>query len=133
MEIGIRIHRGLDGNRQALQLDVAFLVTRLSATFPGIEFEEEYFESHIRRIRQQLTEQPSGQLALRIAERDAQERGPGFRFTVRSEEGIQLQGGLSRYSISFRFSEKTPEDIRKAAQAMLDSFAITKIKNEDKQ
>jgi len=128
MEIEIEMYRGSADVRQGLQLDIGCIVTRLSQTFPSIEFEEEYFQRHIEIIRQ-ITAEQSEKTALNIAIHDAEERGPGFRFRVVSSGSSSLRGGFSRYCLTFRFDETVDPELIVRAEQFLDSFGLNKFKN----
>lgn len=130
MQIGIELYRGSADCRQGLQLDIAYTIQRLFETFPGIVFEEEYFEQHIELVRR-ITADKANKGALNIAIRDAKERGPLFEFIVRSPEGAPLKGGISRYCLAFRFDNNTigPE-LKAKVEQFLASFSINRFQNE---
>jgi hypothetical protein len=131
MKIGIELYRNEEEIRQGIQLDVACVIMRLFQTFPRIQFEEEYFQKHIERIKtlSSITAQECSP-ALRIAMGDAEERGPGYRFLVDSAEGQPLRGSVSRYEFFFLFDETVDEALRVEAKRLIDSFEIKRVINE---
>ena len=129
-EIGIELYRGDAGSRQGLQLDLGCVVQRLLTTFPGIEFEEEYLRRHIEIVRQITAHKPN-RAAASIAIRDAEERGPRFRFTVHSPGGSLLKGGFDRHCLSFKFHSDTVDpELKAGAEQFLASFALNRFQHE---
>lgn len=131
MKIGIEVYRNEGGFRQGLQLDVACMMSRLSAEFPSIQFEEEYFQTQVERIKNLPRSASEKSGALRIAVSDAEERGPGFRFLVNSSKGEPLRGSLSRYGLSFLIDDRVEEDLRSKASHFINSFCINRIDESD--
>lgn len=130
MEIGIELYRGSTDCRPGLQLDIAYTIHRLFEAFPGIAFEEEYFERHIELVRQ-ITAEKANKGALNIAIRDAKERGPLFEFIVRPSEGSPLKGGINRHCLAFRFDNNAIDPKLKAkVEQFLASFSINRFQNE---
>lgn len=129
MTIGINLYRSQAEERQGLQLDLAFIITRLVQDFPGIVFEEEYFQRHVALVERIAMDMPAN-FAPRIARRDAEERGPGFRFRVDAPAGAPLQGGVSRYSISFRLDADVAPELREKAEAFIASFSLQRFQEE---
>jgi hypothetical protein len=130
MESGIETYRGSGDGRQGLQLDIAFIIRRLFETFPGIEFEEEYFQRQTELVRQ-ISEGKQNRAAVNIAIRDAEEFGPHFAFTVRSSDGSPLKGGVSRYCLAFKFDKDTVDPkLRKRADQFLACFALNRFERE---
>jgi hypothetical protein len=84
MEIGINLYRSHEDVRQGIQFDVALLMSRLFQAFPGIVFEDEYFEQQISRVKEVVALHGSGGGAVKIAQNDANERGPRYGFWVPS-------------------------------------------------
>src|SRR5689334_14395794 len=124
MEIGIDLYRGSADIRQGLQFDVGCVIMRLFRTFPGIAFEEEYYQRQVAAVERLINEMSGkGKGARSIAIRDAEELGPGFRFRVDGPLGTPLRGGLRRYSISFRFDDTVAPELREKAQAFVNSFS----------
>jgi hypothetical protein len=116
--------------RQGLQLDIAYVIQRLFETFPGIELEEEYFHRQFDMVREITKEEPN-KAALAIAIRDAEERGPLFRFTVRSSTGSPLAGGIHRYYLAFKFDTNAIDpELKAKAEQFLASFSLNRFTTE---
>jgi hypothetical protein len=130
VEAGIELYRGKDETRQGLQFDIAYIIQRLFDTFPGIEFEEEYFQRQTELVRK-LTADRRNRGALTIALRDAEERGPRFGFTVRSSSGSPLKGGVNRHCLAFRFDNDTVDpELKAKTERFLASFELNRFRNE---
>jgi hypothetical protein len=130
MEIGIDLYRNRENTRQGLQFDVPRLVERLKECFPSVAFEEEIFQRQIERINKMMVDRHVGR-ALEAANRDAEERGPGFRFHIPGDTGADVEGSMSRYAISFRFSQDVAVDLRQKVETFLDSISVQKYTNGD--
>lgn len=129
VEIGIEVYRGSGSVRQGLQFDVSFVTQRLFEVFPQIEFEEEYFQRQIELVRQ-ISEGRSNKSAVGIAIRDAEERGPHFRFRIHPASGSGLRGGINRYCLAFRFDEGTvDQELKRKADEFLAAFTLNRFQN----
>jgi hypothetical protein len=113
MNIGIDLYRSAKAEeRQGLQFDVGYVVTRLFVLFPDMILSEEYYQNFINQTRNLG---PGCEPALPIADRDANERGPRLGFEVPSHS---IRGGISRYVISFT----CPADASPRMVAMIKEF-----------
>ena len=115
--------RNSNHEASGLQLDVPLVVLRLQERFPSIRFEEEYFQSQIDRIEALKEKQDIGN-ALEIAKRDAEERGPGYRFIIPTESNKQMKGAVTRHSLSFEFESDFPQEGQQSAEEFLRSFEL---------
>lgn len=130
MQIGINLYRRSDDDvRQGLQFDLGCIVTRLFRDFPEIVFEEEYYRKHLAAVERIAKDMPPNR-APAIAARDAEERGPAFSFRVAAPSGSPLRGGVSRYTISFRLDADVAPELRKKAEAFIDSFCLPRFQEE---
>jgi hypothetical protein len=125
-KVGIQLYRNKNDNRQGIQLDVACILMRLFQEFPQIQFEEEYFQSQVERIKSVVANKLSGSSAIHSAMTDAEERGPGFRFSVPSPDGHALRGSLARYSLSFLIEDGIDSELKKRAELFVESFEVVK-------
>ena len=125
MEIGIDLSNSEQRLQQGLQFDVQVLKARLAEILPGVSFEEEYHEQHIRRLKEAVALRGDGNNAINIAERDARERGPryGFRFVL--PNGGRIEGGISKYCLTFRFSPDVLIPVKETIEIFLKSFSIS--------
>jgi hypothetical protein len=124
MEFGVDTFTGQDGNVQGIEFNVPRLMERLKTVFPDIIFEEEYYSRQLEQMRTTLSGHAGEKTAIGQAERDAEERGPRFGFSILSNGEFLLHGGVSRHCLSFRTSEATPMEVVSKAKAFLDTFAI---------
>src|SRR3954463_2930724 len=74
MEIGVDLYRSAADIRQGIEFDVGCIIMRLFQTFPGIAFEEEYFQKQLASVKLAMKGLPPNNADL-IAIRDAEERG----------------------------------------------------------
>jgi len=63
--------------------------------------------------------------ALKIAMRDAEERGPGHRFFVELSRGKKMKGAITRYSLSFDFDEGISSEEKQEVENLIGSFEIS--------
>ena len=133
VELGIELYSGTDELRQGIQFDIAYVIQRLRDTFSNIAIEEEYFQRQVERVRA-IVGDSENKGALRIAIRDAEERGPRFGFTVYSASRIVLKGGVNRHCLSFRFDKDTVDsEIQSKVEEFLASFALKRYCSESLQ
>jgi len=123
MKISFSIIRNSEGDRSGLQVDVVYTISCLVRLFPSIHFEEEYFLKQIGVI-ENLSKKQEMSNALKIAIRDAEERGPGYKFTIDIENGSCMRGGINRYYLGFEFEGDVPSKEKQKVESFVKSFDI---------
>jgi len=71
------------------------------------------------------TKAPANEGAVRVAERDAQRRGPRFRFAV-MHGARRFEGAIERHRIAIHSEEPIPEGVAARFEAFLNSLPIGK-------
>jgi hypothetical protein len=129
--IGIELYRGASDIRQGLHFDMGVIASRLQEEFPGIWFEEDYYERQLAKFKEALPDSGSKEGVLRTSRKDARELGPKLAFTVSEEGVVMMRGCIARYRLSFSILNHTPAPLRDRADKFLKSFCLKRFNKKE--